>query len=453
MFNMFRKFLIYSFIFLTLFAFAKAYASDGFRGVENASSNVSAPWENEGSLPLESTMVNNAIHDGNQKLYGVVGKTQILNFDTPVKRISIADPNLADIIILSSKQLMVNGKKAGSTSLIFWGADNVPVFYNLVVRQDVDEFLKAVDYIAPNENISIIFNNNGAVLSGKISTTATRKKINDLAKAYNINLVDMTESASKQVLLEVKVAEVTKNFTRNLGTGFSIGNNSKYQQAGGSISGNGGFATDALPLGKFSRVLVDNGVKYFFSNKAGDIAFELQAAETKGDAQILAEPKLLAVDGEEASFNVGNEVPVPSDMGQYGQIAYEFKKTGVILNFTPTIMEKTGRIKLKLAPEVSEIDRAAGVVDTQNSVVIPGFKTRKVETTVELMDGETLVIAGLLKNTSSKANNQVPFLGDIPIIGMLFKTVEDAKDDTELMIFITPRIVDAPILDSIQETL
>lgn len=263
----------------------------------------------------------------------------------------------------------------------------------------------------------------------------------------------MTESASKQVLLEVKVAEVTKNFTRNLGTGFSIGNNSKYQQAGGSISGNGGFATDALPLGKFSRVLVDNGVKYFFSNKAGDIAFELQAAETKGDAQILAEPKLLAVDGEEASFNVGNEVPVPSDMGQYGQIAYEFKKTGVILNFTPTIMEKTGRIKLKLAPEVSEIDRAAGVVDTQNSVVIPGFKTRKVETTVELMDGETLVIAGLLKNTSSKANNQVPFLGDIPIIGVLFKTVEDAKDDTELMIFITPRIVDAPILDSIQETL
>ena len=309
--------------------------------------------------------------------------------------------------------------------------------------------LKIKTVVYSNENISIIFNNNGAVLSGKISTTATRKKINDLAKAYNINLVDMTESASKQVLLEVKVAEVTKNFTRNLGTGFSIGNNSKYQQAGGSISGNGGFATDALPLGKFSRVLVDNGVKYFFSNKAGDIAFELQAA----DAQILAEPKLLAVDGEEASFNVGNEVPVPSDMGQYGQIAYEFKKTGVILNFTPTIMEKTGRIKLKLAPEVSEIDRAAGVVDTQNSVVIPGFKTRKVETTVELMDGETLVIAGLLKNTSSKANNQVPFLGDIPIIGVLFKTVEDAKDDTELMIFITPRIVDAPILDSIQETL
>ena len=148
-----KKFLILFFILPLLFVFNMAKAQDGFRGVENTSSNVDAPWEYEDSSLPSSTTVNNAIHDGNQKLYGVVGKTQILNFDTPVKRISIADPNLADIIILSSKQLMVNGKKAGSTSLIFWGADETPVFYNLVIRQDADECLKAVDYIAPNENI------------------------------------------------------------------------------------------------------------------------------------------------------------------------------------------------------------------------------------------------------------------------------------------------------------
>ena len=419
-------------------------AQGAYRDILPSSISIDAPWENSSTQNYNDSMiVKNALKDNNEKLYGVVGKSQILNFDTPVKRISLADPNLADIVILSSKQLMVNGKKTGSTSLIFWGKDNVPVFYNLVIRQDVDEFLKAVDYIAPNEDISIIFNDNGAVLSGKVSTTATRNKIKELAKAYNINLVDMAESATKQVLLEVKVAEVTKNFTRNLGTGFTIGSDAKNQH----ISSMNGSATNVV--GKISRVVVDNGVKYIFADKSGNFAIDLQAAELKGDAQILAEPKLLAVDGEEASFNVGSEVPVPSNMGQYGQIAYEFKKTGVILNFTPTIMEKTNRIKLKLAPEVSEIDRSSGVMDTQNAVVIPGFKTRKVETTVELMDGETLIIAGLLNNSSSKTNNQVPLLGDIPVIGVLFKTIEDKKNDTELMIFITPKIVDAPQIESI----
>ncbi len=437
---------IKNFIFFLFCAFLcqSVSAQGAYRDILPSSISIDAPWENSSTQNYNDSMiVKNALKDNNEKLYGVVGKSQILNFDTPVKRISLADPNLADIVILSSKQLMVNGKKTGSTSLIFWGKDNVPVFYNLVIRQDVDEFLKAVDYIAPNEDISIIFNDNGAVLSGKVSTTATREKIKELAKAYNINLVDMAESATKQVLLEVKVAEVTKNFTRNLGTGFTIGSDAKNQH----ISSMNGSATNVV--GKISRVVVDNGVKYIFADKSGNFAIDLQAAELKGDAQILAEPKLLAVDGEEASFNVGSEVPVPSNMGQYGQIAYEFKKTGVILNFTPTIMEKTNRIKLKLAPEVSEIDRSSGVMDTQNAVVIPGFKTRKVETTVELMDGETLIIAGLLNNSSSKTNNQVPLLGDIPVIGVLFKTIEDKKNDTELMIFITPKIVDAPQIESI----
>lgn len=437
---------IKNFIFFLFCAFLcqSVSAQGAYRDILPSSISIDAPWENSSTQNYNDSMiVKNALKDNNEKLYGVVGKSQILNFDTPVKRISLADPNLADIVILSSKQLMVNGKKTGSTSLIFWGKDNVPVFYNLVIRQDVDEFLKAVDYIAPNEDISIIFNDNGAVLSGKVSTTATRNKIKELAKAYNINLVDMAESATKQVLLEVKVAEVTKNFTRNLGTGFTIGSDAKNQH----ISSMNGTATNVV--GKISRVVVDNGVKYIFADKSGNFAIDLQAAELKGDAQILAEPKLLAVDGEEASFNVGSEVPVPSNMGQYGQIAYEFKKTGVILNFTPTIMEKTNRIKLKLSPEVSEIDRSSGVMDTQNAVVIPGFKTRKVETTVELMDGETLIIAGLLNNSSSKTNNQVPLLGDIPVIGVLFKTIEDKKNDTELMIFITPKIVDAPQIESI----
>ncbi len=406
-------------------------ANANYRDMSYEGINLNESWENTPNYNQNDSMVvKNALTDKNKKLNAVVGKSQVLNFDIPVKRISIADPNIADIIILTPTQLMINGKTTGNTTVIFWSTDTNPVFYNLVVQQDVDEFLKAVDYIAPNEDVTIIFNEKGAVLSGQVSTTATKKKILDLAKAYNIELTDVSESSAKQVLLEVKIAEVSKSFTRSLGTNFSLGDLS---------------VTPSFPTGLgTAQALVENGIKYFFSNASGNFIVALQAAETKGDAQILAEPKLLAADGEDASFNVGNEVPVPSSVGQYGQIAYDFKQTGVILNFTPTIMEKSNRIKLKLSPEVSEIDRANGVVDANNAVVVPGFKTRKVDTTVELMDGETLVIAGLLNNTSSKTNNQVPFLGDIPILGFLFKQVEDTKDDTELIIFITPKIVNTP---------
>lgn len=167
----------------------------------------------------------------------------------------------------------------------------------------------------------------------------------------------------------------------------------------------------------------------------------VNAAENKGDIKILAEPKLLAVNNEEASFNVGNEVPIPSEIGNYGNISYDFKETGVILKFKPTIMEKTGRIRLKLSPEVSEIDRSAGIV-TGDQTSVPGFKTRKVDTTVELMDGETLVIAGLLTNTSTKNKSQIPGLGNIPVLGVLFRNSENVTNDSELVIFITPKIVD-----------
>jgi len=163
----------------------------------------------------------------------------------------------------------------------------------------------------------------------------------------------------------------------------------------------------------------------------------LSAAETKGLVKILAEPKLLAIDGQPGSFNVGNEIAYPSSVGLSSTTAYAFKNTGIILNFTPTIMEKSNRVILKLSPEISEVD------DTLTSIAgIPGIKTRKVDTTVELADGETLVIAGLLSRTTSNSDTIVPGLGDIPVIGFLFSNLERRKRETELVIFITPKIVD-----------
>lgn len=369
--------------------------------------------------------------DNNEKLYAVMGKTQLIKFDEPVKRISITDPSLADLVLLSPKELLLNGKKAGRTSLVFWGSSEKPVFFNLVVQQDTDAVIQAIEQVAPNENIKYTFTDDGLILSGHVSSTTVKKNIEDVIKAYNVKLVDLTESPTKQVLLEVKIAEASRNFTKTLQTQFSLGQNSA------------SFLTDVLGVKNLSSLTnfvvnpgKDSPGKLIFATT--DISAALNISESKGLVKILAEPKLLAIDGQQGSFNVGNEIPYPASVAMSGTTAYTFKNTGVILNFTPTILEKSNRVILKLSPEVSEVDESLG---TKYGTV--GFKTRKVDTTVELADGETLVIAGLLQHTTSTSDYKVPGLGDIPGIGFLFSNLSRSKYDTELVIFITPKIVES----------
>lgn len=375
--------------------------------------------------PAKTVMIS-PYKDTNEKLYSVVGKTQMIKFDEPVKRISITDPSLADLVLLSPKELLLNGKKAGRTSLLFWGTSNKPVFFNMVVQQDTDAVIQAIDQIAPNEKIKYNFTDDGLILSGKVSSTAVKNNIEDVVKAYNVKLVDLTESPTKQVLLEVKITEASRNFTKTLASQFSAGQNAA------SISG--------LPLGGIldgGNMSFKNAGQYLFSSPSANIAWALNAAETKGLIKILAEPKLLAIDGKAGSFNVGQEIPYPSSVGISSTTSYSFKNTGVILNFTPTILEKSNRVILKLSPEVSEIDQSYS-----SGMGVPGFKTRKVDTTVELADGETLVIAGLLQHTTSSSDTKVPALGDIPGFGFLFSSLSRTKNETELVIFITPKIVE-----------
>jgi len=412
------KFLL---IFFIIFVFT--HTALALRSVSSDSVSL------KGANSANETKKLNLIKDNNKKLYSVVGKTQILKFDKNVKRISIANPELVDIVLLSPKQIILNGKKAGRTSLVFWSSENAnPVFYNLVVENDSDAFVQAVQEMAGNDDINITFNDDGAVLTGHVSSTATKKKIEELAKAYNIKLLNLAESTTKQVLLEVKVTEASRQFAKNLSSSFGVGD---------------GVTSNDISKVVFGPVTgaVSTGLQYIFTNNSANLAWQLDLAETKGNAKILAEPKLLVTDGSKASFNVGTEVPVPSQMGQYGNISYEFKNTGVILEFTPTIMEQSRRVLLRLTPEVSEVDESVSVVQPGGGS-IPGFKTRKVDTTVELNDGETLVIAGLFNQKSSSSRSQVPLIGNIPIIGWLFSSLSDTKSDNELLIIITPRIVD-----------
>lgn len=368
--------------------------------------------------------------DNNEKLYAITGKTQLIKFDEPVKRISITDPALADLVLLSPKELLLNGKKAGRTSLLFWGNSDKPVFFNLVVQQDTDAFMQAVNQVAPDEDIKYSYTDDGIIMSGHVSSATVKKNLEDVVKAYNLKLVNLTESPTKQVLLEVKITEASRNFTKTLASQFSVG------QSAAGLSGINGLGS----LNDGGNMTFNGSTNnYIFSSPSSNIAWALNAAEQKGLVKILAEPKLLAMDGKDGSFNVGQEIPYPSSIGMSSTPTYSFKNTGVILNFTPTILEKSNRVILKLSPEVSEIDSSytpAGVGAP------PGFKTRKVDTTVELADGETLVIAGLLKHTTTTADTIVPGLGDIPGLGFLFSNHKRIKDDTELVIFITPKIVE-----------
>lgn len=385
--------------------------------------------------PIPQSMGNNSskpiminpYKDNNEKLYAVVGKTQLIKFDEPVKRISLTDPSLADLVLLSPRELLLNGKKAGRTSLLFWGNSEKPVFFNMVVQQDTDSVIQAIEQVAPNENIKYTFTDDGLILSGHISSTTVKNNIENVIKAYNIKLVDLTESPTKQVLLEVKITEASRNFTKTLASQFSIGENASHYLTGVDLSG-----IDNIGNASFKTV-----GQYLFSSPSSHIAWALNAAESKGLVKILAEPKLLAVDGKEGSFNVGNEIPVPSGVGSYGNVSYSFKNTGVILNFTPTILEKSNRVILKLSPEVSEVDESY-----ESNYGVPGFRTRKVDTTVELADGETLVIAGLLSHTTASSDTKVPGLGNIPGLGALFSSLKRTKNETELVIFITPKIVE-----------
>lgn len=366
--------------------------------------------------------------DNNEKLYAVVGKTQLIKFDEPVKRISLTDPSLADLVLLSPKELLLNGKKSGRTSLLFWGSSEKPVFFNMVVQQDTDAVIQAIEQVAPNENVKYTFTDDGMIMSGKISSTAVKKNITEVVKAYGVNMLDLTESPTKQVLLEVKIAEASRTFTNTLVSQFSVGQDAVNRS---------GFPIGSV-LDGGSAIFNGKNLNFLFSSFSHDIAWQLQAAETKGLVKILAEPKLLAIDGQAGSFNVGNQIPYPSSAGMSSQVAYSFKDTGVILNFTPTIMEKSNRVILKLSPEISEVDASITSV-----AGIPGIKTRKVDTTVELADGETLIIAGLLSHNTQNSNTQVPGLGNIPGLGLLFSNFYRDRKDTEVVIFITPKIIDA----------
>lgn len=377
----------------------------------------------------------------------VLNKSVILNLNKPAERVSVANPAIADLILITPTQVQINGTAIGATSLIVWEkGSSKPAFFDINVIGDLNQLEPQLKEIAPNDSITAQYVNDSLVLSGNTANAQTRAKAEQIAKAYSPKVLNHIKMDNpQQVVLQVKVAQVDRTALKNLGiSGLVKGKSAEgfYNIIGapdGKISGDTLGALGSIPqLTAFTA-----GVSYF---KSG-IGAVLNALTTKGLAKILAEPNLLVKSGEKGEFLAGSKIPynIVTSTGGTATTSIYFVDIGVKLYFAPEVMEN-GMIALKIDP--------AEVSTVQGTLAVNGYPIidiRSVKTSAELRDGESLVLAGLLSENTIKTMSKIPLLGDIPILGALFRSTNDSLDEKELVFFITPKIVKAMAPDTKQE--
>ena len=411
-------------------------------------------------------------------IYVAVSKGSILTIKEPSKRVSISNPDIAELNLISPTELLINGKKVGNTSLIVWDAQGKTTFFDVMVTGDINQLQDQIKEVAPNDEISAEMAVDTIVLSGRAKNQQTIDRVVRLAQAYAVAseirttttysggvATEKSESTGKvinqiiieeaqQVMLEVKVAQIDKTKLKDLGlswlvkghTAEGFSNLIGAPQSGGTTSSGGttvqqfgggeGIAGSAAGLGSFDPLdPFQLGVSYFPSG----IGVVLKALSEKGYGKVLAEPNLLVRSGETGKFHVGTRVPIQTVTGTGGSasVGITYEDVGIRLNFKPEVLE-TGVIRIKIDPaEVSAISRFL----TFQGIVAPEIDTRTVNTSVDLKEGESLILAGLLSEEMKKNIQKVPLLGDIPILGALFRSSRDEINEKELAFFITPRLV------------
>ncbi|MBO9397879.1 MULTISPECIES: type II and III secretion system protein family protein [unclassified Shimia] len=392
-----------------------------------------------GVMPLMATSTAaeslRVVRSGTNSSLGVpMNRAVVVESDVPFAELSIANPAIADISSLSDRTIYVLGKSPGITTLTLLDATGRLITnVEVQVSPDLSEFKERLTQILPDEKIEVRSANDGIVLSGTVSSTQRLQRALDLAERYAPERVSnlLVVGGVQQVLLKVRFAEMQRSVSKALGTSLQI-------SGSGDIIETGQFL---LPPAEGGGVQVSTG-----STGAGlfnlDIgAFEvgvlIQALERKGLTRMLAEPNLSALSGQEASFLAGGEYPVPSP-GEDGEVSVEFKPFGIELNFIPRVVDGD-LINLELATAVSALDTANGIV--AGGLNIAAFTRREAATTVELRDGESFAIAGLLEDDFLDNNAQVPWLGDIPVLGTLFRSADYQRSQSELVIIVTAHLV------------
>ncbi len=377
----------------------------------------------------------------------VAGKTMVLRSQKAIKRVIITDPGIAKADVFSPKELVLTAKKPGGTTLNIWYDNGDISLYTVEVLLDVSRLKQKIHTMFPNENaLRLTAAHETVTLAGRVSNAAVLSEIMSVVSSYAAedkinNLVQA--GGVHQVMLEVRVAEMSRRLGRRLGVNFAFSEGNDF-----GISSLGGLTNAELDDGaldiEYSGLV--NALFRFHKGTASWTGF-IDALKTEGLVKVMAEPTLIALSGQTASFLAGGEIPIPSAQG-LGTTSVEYKQYGVGLSFTPRVLSDR-KINIQVTPEISELDYANSV--QLAGAVVPGFTTRRATTTIELADGQSFAIAGLLKDTVQDTVEKFPLLGDLPVLGMLFRSKSFQKGETELVIIVTPHLVQP--LDMADQTL
>jgi pilus assembly protein CpaC len=372
----------------------------------------------------------------------LVGRSTLLNVGNNITRVSLTSPNVADAMVTTPSQLLIHGKAPGTISMFVWDRAGGIKRFEVVVRRDLSQLGEQLKQLFPGEPISIHSNGKDVVISGIVTSKYVVDKAAEVTAGYVekkedvVNLLRQQEGvATNQVLLRVRFAEVSRSAMTELGTSIF---------ANGTDQGRwfGRTTTDQIPGPAFAdgKLIFSDFLNLFLFDAKNQIGGVIRALQNKGLFQSLAEPNLIAENGKEASFLAGGEYPYPVVQGgsDRNTVTIQFKEFGVRLNFTPTIVGDD-LVKVKVRPEVSSLDFSNAL--TMEGFRVPAISTRRTETEVELQDGQTFAIAGLMNNTMTSQMQKIPGIGDIPILGLLFRSKAAQKNQTELVVMITPQIL------------
>jgi pilus assembly protein CpaC len=379
-----------------------------------------------------------------QALHLLVGRSLVITSPARIKRVSLADPNIAEAIVVSPTQVLVNGKVPGGVSLLIWDETDQSQAFEVSVDIDVLGLSQKIHEVFPAEPVHIETSKDMVMLSGRISSAAVADKILEVVKNTTpkvTSLMEVPAASHAEILLQVKFADVNRSAVQQLGLNIlslpgskTIGTISTQQFSPPQLTG-GGPGTGQIGLSDLLNI--------FIFRPDINFAATIKALQNNNVLEILAEPNLITSSGKEASFLAGGEFPYPVLQSSGGAstssaITITFKEFGIRLNFTPTLMPD-GTIHLKVKPEVSSLDFSNGLII--QGFAIPALATNRVESEMDLRDGQSFAIAGLLDNRVTEVLEKIPGIGDIPILGKLFHSRSVNKSKNELLIVVTPRVI------------